>query len=70
MEHNFNLGDRESFKINPHVWLRTLLAIVGDKEQKQEAVRRIVQKTGFPPDKVELLLATTIKVLIDETRAN
>ena len=70
MQDEFELNDLENFKINPQVWLRTLLAIAGDKDRKAEAIRIISEQTGFPPDKVEVILATTISVLLNDTRAN
>jgi hypothetical protein len=69
-EFDFDLEDRENFKINPEVWLHTLLAITGDKEKKAEMVRQITRKTGYSPEQVDLILTTTIGVLIDQTRAN
>ena len=72
MENDFDFGleDRENFKINPEVWLHTLLAIAGDKEKKAEAVRQMVEKTGFSPAEVQLIITTTIGILINQTRAN
>ena len=74
MENDFNLDfdveDLETFKINPEVWLRTLLAIAGDKEMRQEAVQKIAQKTGFSPARVETIMTSTIGILISQTRAN
>lgn len=70
MENDFDLENRESFKINPEVWLHTLLAIAGDREKREEVVQRIAQKTGLAPEKVEVIIATTIGVLINQTRAN
>ena len=73
MENNFDLEDledRENFKINPHIWLRTLLAIVGDKEKKREVVHKIAQKTDLSHGEVEMIVAKTIRVLINQTRAN
>ena len=72
MENDFDFGleDRENFKINPEVWLHTLLAIAGDKEKKAEAVRQMVEKTGFSPAEVQLIFTTTIGILINQTRAN
>lgn len=73
MENDFDLPgleDRENFRINPHIWLRTLLAIVGDREKKEEIVRKIVDKTGIPAEKIEVIIATTISILIKETRSN
>ncbi|HEY3477056.1 MAG TPA: hypothetical protein VGK56_20745 [Anaerolineales bacterium] len=74
MENDFNLDfdleDLETFKINPELWLRTLLAIAGDRELKKEAIQKIAQKTGFSPAKVEMIMASTIGILINQTRAN
>ena len=72
MENDFGFGleDRENFRIKPDVWLHTLLAIVGDKEKKAEAVRQIVQNTGFTPEQAQLIISTTIGILINQTRAN
>ena len=70
MENDFDLQDREDFKIDPQVWLQTLLAIAGDKDKKEEVVRRISQETGCPPEKVRVLLATTINILMNQTRSN
>jgi len=70
MQNDFELDNIENFKINPHMWLRTLLAIAGDKNQKAEAIQVISEQTGFPPEKVEVILATTISVLLNDTRAN
>jgi hypothetical protein len=70
MRNEYELDDIENFKINPHVWLRTLLAIAGDKDRKAEAVQIVSEQTGFSPEKVEAILATTISVLLNDTRAN
>jgi hypothetical protein len=70
MTNDFDLENSDNFRINPQVWLRTLLAITGDKEKKAEVVQQIAQKTDFTPEKVELIIATTIKILINETRVN
>jgi len=70
MTNDFDLENGDNFRINPQVWLRTLLAITGDKEKKAEVVQQIAQKTDFSPEKVELIIATTIKILINETRLN
>jgi hypothetical protein len=70
MTNDFDLEDVDNFRINPQVWLRTLLAITGDKEKKAEVVQLISQTTDFSPEKVEMIIATTIKILINETRLN
>jgi hypothetical protein len=65
-----NLENIEDFRINPHAWLKTLLAIAGDKDRKAEVVQVIAEKTGFTTDKVEVIMATTISVLMNDTRSN
>ncbi len=70
MKNDYQLDDLENFKINPHVWLQTLLAIAGDREKKAEVIEVISEKTGFTPEKVDLILSTTINVLVSETRSN
>jgi len=67
---DFDLKDRENFKINPEVWLHTLLAIVGDKEKKRQVMNRVAQKSGISLEQVELIIRTTIGILINQTRAN
>ena len=70
MENDFDLENIENFKINPEVWLHTLLAIAGDKDRKAEVVQNVVHKTGFSSEKVNLIITTAISVLINQTRAN
>jgi hypothetical protein len=67
---DFDVEDKENFKINPEVWLHTLLAITGDQEKKEKVIQRIVQKSGFSHEKVDIILKTTIRILINQTRAN
>lgn len=67
---DFDLEDRENFKVNPEIWLHTLLALVGDKEKKEQVIQRIMQNSGFSHEKVELIIRTTIGVLINQTRSN
>ena len=70
MRNEYERDDIDNFKINPQVWLKTLLAIAGDKDRKAEAIQIVSEQTGFPRDKVEVILATTITVLLNDTRAN
>lgn len=70
MENEFNLEDKENFRIDPQVWLQTLLAIAGDKEKREEVIEIVACETGWPPEKVELLISTTIKLLMDQTHSN
>ncbi len=70
MKNDFDLQNREDFKINPQVWLCTLLAIAGDKEKKEEVIQRVAQESGWPLEKVEVLISTTIKILMNQTHSN
>ena len=70
MENNFNFEHKEDFRINPQVWLQTLLAIVGDKEKKQEVVQYVARETGVPPESVEMIIVSTINILMNENHSN
>jgi hypothetical protein len=70
MSNGYDLERGDHFRINAEVWLRTLQAITGDKEKKEEVVQTVAQMTGFPSDKIEMIIVTTIHVLINDTRAN
>jgi len=70
MQNEYDLQNIENFKINPHVWLQTLLAIAGDKEKKKEVIQTIVGQSGLSPEQVEMIFASTINVLINDTRSN
>jgi len=70
MINNYNLEDIDNFKINPHVWLQTLLAIAGDTEKKNEVIQTIAEQSGFSREKVEMIFASTINILINDTRSN
>lgn len=70
MENNFDLQNKENFRIDPQVWLQTLLAIAGDKEKREEVIQNVAQQTGCPSEKIEVIMNTTISVLLSETRSN
>ena len=70
MQNEYDLQNIQNFKINPQVWLQTLLAIAGDKEKKAEVIQTIAEQSDLPVERVEVIFATTIKVLINDTRAN
>jgi hypothetical protein len=70
MENEFDLQNREDFRINPQVWLQTLLAIAGDKEKKGEVIQRVARETGCPPESIEALMSTTIKILMNQNCSN
>ena len=58
------------YEIDPEVWLQALLAMTGDKVQKEKIVESIVKKTGLPPEKVEAIIAYTIEFMANKTRLN
>lgn len=70
MQNEYDLRNIENFKINPQVWLQTLLAIAGDKAKKKEVIQTIAEQSGIPPEAAEKIFASTIKVLINDTRSN
>jgi hypothetical protein len=70
MQNEYDLQNIENFKINPHVWLQTLLAIAGDKEKKKEVIQTIAEQTGLTPEKIEVIFGSTINVLLNDTRSN
>ncbi|HJS18320.1 MAG TPA: hypothetical protein VJ785_06215 [Anaerolineales bacterium] len=70
MQDDYQLDDMENFKIDPHTWLRTLLAILGDKEKKANVIQIIAEKTGFTTEEAELIMTTIMGVLINDTRSN
>ncbi len=70
MQNEYDLQNIENFKINPHVWLQTLLAIAGDKEKKKEVIQTIAEQSGVSPETAETIFASTINVLINDTRSN
>lgn len=70
MKSDYSLDELKNFKIDPHVWLQTLLAIAGDREKKEEVIQIIAEKTGFPPDKVQVIMTAAIGALVEETRSN
>jgi hypothetical protein len=70
MQNDYDLQNLEDFKINPHVWLQTLLAIAGDKQKKKDVIHTVSQQSGMSPEKVEILIHKAINVLITDTRSN
>lgn len=70
MENEFNLEHKENFRIDPQIWLQTLLAIAGDRQKKREVVQHVARETGVAPEQVEVIMSNTIKILMNETRSN
>lgn len=70
MRNEFDLQNAQGFRIDPQVWLQTLLAIAGDSATKEEVIRTIADQVDLPTDQVEMIFAKTIKVLLNDTRSN
>jgi hypothetical protein len=68
------LDDQEPWddetEIDPEVWVQALLAMTGDKDRREELIRKISEKTGQTPEKVELIISATITYLSNRARSN
>lgn len=60
----------DDIKIEPEVWVQALLAMMGDKERREELVQQISEKTGQTPEQVELIISATITYLSNKARSN
>jgi hypothetical protein len=56
--------------IDPEVWLRALLAMTGDKERREKLIRGMSEKTGQPPERMEVALSAIMSYLASKVRAN
>ena len=66
-----NLESRDGdIEIEPEEWVQALLAIMGDKERREELIRKISERTGQSPEKVELIVSATITYLSNKARSN
>ena len=70
MENRYDLQNIENFKINPQIWLQTLLAIAGDPEKKAEVIQAIAEQSELSVEQIEIIFAKTIKILLNDTRSN
>jgi hypothetical protein len=70
MRNEFDLQNAQGFRIDPQVWLQTLLAIAGDNATKEEVIKTIAEQVDLPIEQVEMIFAKTIKVLLNDTRSN
>lgn len=50
----------DHIEIEPEVWVQALLAMMGDKERREELVQQISEKAGQTPEQIELIISTTI----------
>jgi hypothetical protein len=70
MRNEFDLQNAQGFRIDPQVWLQTLLAIAGDNATKEEVIQTVADQVDLPIEQVEMIFAKTIKVLLNDTRSN
>jgi hypothetical protein len=63
-------GSTEDLEIIPEVWLQALLAISGDKERRADLIQKVSEHTGFPPEKVELIMSALLSTLSNMSRSN
>ncbi len=57
-------------EIEPEVWVQALLAMMGDKDRREELISQISEKTGQTPEQVELIISATITYLSNVARSN
>ena len=63
--------DEENSTLDPELWLQTTLAMRTDKERWDKLVQSMSEKSGVSTDKIEEVLQTLIKILMEKTgRAN
>ena len=60
----------EDTTIDPEIWVQALLAMTGDKDRREELIRKISEKSGQTPEKVELIISATITYLSNVARSN
>ena len=60
----------DDIEIEPEVWVQALLAMMGDKDRREELIQQISEKTGQAPEQVELIISTTITYLSNVARSN
>lgn len=70
MQNEYDLQNMQDFRINPHVWLQTLLAIAGDKDKKHEVIELVAEQSGLSLELVEVIFGSAIKALLNDTRSN
>ena len=57
-------------EIDPEVWVQVLLAMTGDKDRREELVRKIAENTGQTPEKVEVIITAMLNYLTGKARSN
>lgn len=60
----------DDVEIDAESLLQALLAVTGDKEKRAEVIRKISEKTGQTPEKVELIISATLNYMAGRTRSN
>ncbi len=64
------MGDDPNEKINPEEWLYYLVQINGNSELRNKIYERVAQRTGFPMEKVEVIMKSMFEALLNIGRSN
>lgn len=56
--------------IDPEEWLRVLLAITADEEQKQRILQKVSEHSGIAFENVEEVIAILLQLLLEKARSN
>ena len=57
-------------EINPEEWLYYLVQINGNEELRKEIFGEVARKTGFPMEKVEVIMKSLMETLLNISRSN
>jgi hypothetical protein len=69
MEYDEESWDDET-TIDPEIWVQALLAMMGDNDRREKLIRKVSEKSGQTPEKVELIISATITYLSNKARSN
>jgi hypothetical protein len=64
------MNDDEKNLIDPEEWLFYLTQIMGNEELRDKVFGEISRKTGFPLEKVEIIMKSVMEVLLNISRPN
>ncbi len=64
------MEDDSEHGINPEEWLYYLMQINGDKQLRDKVYGELAQKTGFPLEKVEIIMKSLMETLLNISRSN
>ncbi|HEY9152256.1 MAG TPA: hypothetical protein VIN60_05170 [Anaerolineales bacterium] len=64
------MEDNSDDEINPEEWLFYLTQIMGNEELRDKVFGEISRKTGFPLEKVEIVMKSLLEFLLMTSRSN